>query len=35
LGFTHPAEGGRVQFNAPPPPDFAKALDALRAHGSV
>jgi 23S rRNA pseudouridine1911/1915/1917 synthase len=35
LGFTHPAEGGRVQFNAPPPPDFAKALNALRAHGSV
>jgi len=30
LGFTHPADGKRVQFTAPPPADFRALLDALR-----
>jgi len=34
LGIEHPATGERLTFTAPPPPDFQKALDALRAHGS-
>jgi len=31
LGFTHPATGKRLQFEAGPPEDFTRALDALRA----
>jgi len=30
LGFTHPATGERMHFNAPPPEDFEAALEALR-----
>jgi len=30
LGFTHPVTGERLRFEAPPPPDFASALAALR-----
>ncbi|MBI2435563.1 MAG: RluA family pseudouridine synthase [Candidatus Hydrogenedentes bacterium] len=30
LGLTHPATGERLHFSAPPPPDFQRALDALR-----
>jgi 23S rRNA pseudouridine1911/1915/1917 synthase len=33
LGFEHPATGKRVQFSAPPPGDFAAALEALRENG--
>ncbi|MBM3289068.1 MAG: RluA family pseudouridine synthase, partial [Candidatus Hydrogenedentes bacterium] len=33
VGFEHPATGQRVQFTAPPPEDFARALESLR--GSV
>lgn len=32
LGFTHPASGERMSFTAPPPPDFQRALDALRGN---
>ena len=35
LGFTHPASGERAQFTAPPPGDFARALDALRASQQI
>ena len=31
LGITHPVSGERLTFAAPPPPDFQRALDALRA----
>ncbi|MDO9022671.1 MAG: RluA family pseudouridine synthase [Deltaproteobacteria bacterium] len=31
LGFTHPVSGEALRFSAPPPADFAAALDALRA----
>jgi len=30
LAFVHPASGQRVEFSAPPPPDFAELLAALR-----
>jgi 23S rRNA pseudouridine1911/1915/1917 synthase len=30
LGFIHPGTRQRVRFEAPPPPDFARALAALR-----
>ena len=30
LGFAHPADGRRVEFVSPYPPDLAKALDILR-----
>jgi len=29
LGFDHPTTGRRMQFEAPPPPDFRAVLDAL------
>lgn len=32
LGVTHPVTGERLTFSAPPPPDFQRALDALRMH---
>jgi 23S rRNA pseudouridine1911/1915/1917 synthase len=32
LGFTHPATGQWLELNAEPPPDFQRALEALRAH---
>lgn len=31
LGLTHPESGERMTFTAPPPPDFMRALEALRA----
>lgn len=31
LGIEHPATGERMTFSAPPPADFAAALEALRA----
>jgi 23S rRNA pseudouridine1911/1915/1917 synthase len=31
LGFRHPATGKWMEFTAPPPADFARALAALRA----
>jgi 23S rRNA pseudouridine1911/1915/1917 synthase len=31
LGFVHPRTGERVSFSAPPPADFAHALERLRA----
>ncbi len=34
LGFTHPTSGERVRFEAPLPPDLARALDRLRAESS-
>jgi 23S rRNA pseudouridine1911/1915/1917 synthase len=30
LGFVHPTSGERLRFEAPPPADFAAALDTLR-----
>jgi 23S rRNA pseudouridine1911/1915/1917 synthase len=30
LGFSHPATGNHVRFEAPPPEDFQQALEALR-----
>ena len=30
LGFSHPMTGDSLDFEAPLPPDLAKALDALR-----
>jgi 23S rRNA pseudouridine1911/1915/1917 synthase len=33
LGFPHPLSGQALRFQAPPPADFARALDALRALG--
>lgn len=30
LGFDHPADGRRVEFTSPYPPDLAQALDLLR-----
>jgi 23S rRNA pseudouridine1911/1915/1917 synthase len=32
LGFTHPATGQWLELNAEAPPDFQRALEALRAH---
>lgn len=34
LGFVHPATGERMLFRSPPPEDFTRALDALRAFAS-
>lgn len=31
LGFRHPKSGAWLEFTSPPPPDFARALAALRA----
>jgi 23S rRNA pseudouridine1911/1915/1917 synthase len=31
IAFSHPADGRRLEFQAPPPADFTAALDALRA----
>lgn len=31
LGFVHPISGESLRFEAPPPADFARALEALRA----
>jgi 23S rRNA pseudouridine1911/1915/1917 synthase len=31
LGFRHPKTGAWLEFTSPPPPDFARALAALRA----
>jgi len=31
LGFVHPISGEALRFEAPPPPDFAHALESLRA----
>jgi 23S rRNA pseudouridine1911/1915/1917 synthase len=31
LGIPHPADGHRVEFTSPYPPDLAGALDILRA----
>jgi 23S rRNA pseudouridine1911/1915/1917 synthase len=31
LAFDHPVSGARLSFEAPPPPDFAELLAALRA----
>jgi 23S rRNA pseudouridine1911/1915/1917 synthase len=33
IGFTHPADGRRLQLSAPIPPDIALVLDRLRAAG--
>ena len=33
LGFIHPISAERLRFEVPPPPDFARALAALRALG--
>ena len=30
LGFDHPITGEPLRFETPPPPDFARALEALR-----
>jgi 23S rRNA pseudouridine1911/1915/1917 synthase len=35
LGFRHPATGKWMEFNSDPPPDFARALAALRGLASV
>jgi 23S rRNA pseudouridine1911/1915/1917 synthase len=32
LGITHPRTRERLHFSAPPPEDFERALNALRAH---
>jgi 23S rRNA pseudouridine1911/1915/1917 synthase len=32
LGLTHPVTGEYMEFAAPPPPEFQRALDALRLH---
>jgi len=34
LGFEHPATGERIERSAPPPPDFQRALDTLRAYAN-
>ena len=34
LGFVHPKTGARIELRSPPPPDFAAALEALRALAS-
>ena len=31
LGFAHPGTGRTLRVESPPPPDFAKALAALRS----
>jgi 23S rRNA pseudouridine1911/1915/1917 synthase len=33
LGFAHPITGGRVRFEAPPPADLLRALEAVREIG--
>ena len=33
LGFVHPATDERMDFEAPPPPDFGELLAALRVNG--
>jgi 23S rRNA pseudouridine1911/1915/1917 synthase len=30
LGFEHPIDGQRLDFDAPPPPEFQRALESLR-----
>lgn len=30
LGFEHPVDGTRLEFDAPPPPEFQRALETLR-----
>jgi len=35
LGFEHPTTGERLQFSAPPPDDFVRALQALRRYRAV
>lgn len=32
LGIQHPGTGDRMEFSAPPPVDFQRALEALRTH---
>ena len=32
LGFDHPVTGKRMEFEAPLPPDFQRALEAIRTH---
>ncbi|MEE9465320.1 MAG: RluA family pseudouridine synthase [Candidatus Neomarinimicrobiota bacterium] len=34
LGFTHPGTGKHVEFEIPPPTDFAAALSLLRQHNN-
>ena len=34
LGFDHPVTGKRMEFEAPLPDDFQKALNAIREHRS-
>lgn len=34
LEFTHPGTGERVEYETPPPTDFAAALSLLRQHGN-
>jgi 23S rRNA pseudouridine1911/1915/1917 synthase len=34
LAFTHPRTGAALAFDAPPPPDFAALLEALRQSGT-
>jgi 23S rRNA pseudouridine1911/1915/1917 synthase len=34
LGFEHPRTGEAMRFEAPPPADFARALEAVRAIGA-
>ena len=34
LGFVHPASGETLRFEAPPPPDFVAAADALYGNAS-
>ena len=31
LGFEHPITGGTLRFESPPPEDFSKLVNALRA----
>ncbi len=33
LGVTHPVTGEPLRFEAPLPPDMARALESLRSHG--
>ncbi|MBP6843869.1 MAG: RluA family pseudouridine synthase, partial [Kofleriaceae bacterium] len=33
LAFVHPVTGARLEFETPPPPDFAALLATLRAAG--
>ncbi|HVU05339.1 MAG TPA: RluA family pseudouridine synthase [Polyangiaceae bacterium] len=34
LGFSHPETGERLTFTAPPPPEFERAVESLRALGA-